>query len=747
MLLKILQKITRTNIFWALLIFPSAFLAFTAVLTYYYFIPDFSDKELLMNRNNTGIILLDKNKRPFFSFHEGRNKTITPIEDIPPDIQNALIASEDREFYKHSGFSFKAIIRAVYDNIKHKSLVYGGSTITQQLTKNALLSKKKYFFRKYQEIILSELIESRYSKKEILEMYLNSVYFGEGAFGIEDAAKTYFNESPQNLTLAQSTLLIGLLPAPSEFSPISGSLEKAKERQSIVLDKMTNEGYIPKKRAEEAKKEDLGFNYRQDLNRVAAHFALMVKRELLKRYTEEEITRSGFKITTTLDLDWQLFAEDSLEKQVNLLKRNKANNAAAVVADPKNGEIRALVGSYSWYDDEFGKVNVTESERQPGSSFKPIFYAKALEEGIITPATILNDVSTTYPGGYKPRNYDGSLRGRVTVRYALANSLNIPAVEVINKVGIKNSLDMAWALGITTLRDPDKYGLSLALGAGEVKLLEMTEAYAVFANYGLRNRLTIISQIENKKGEIIYRYQPAPKRVLSPGTAFLISSILSDKQTRSAVFGTFLDISRIAAVKTGTTENYRDAWTMGYTPTLVVGVWVGNNDGRPMDGVAGSLGAAPIWKDLMEEFLKDTPFEDFTPPPEVKTYSLCLEQGSLPREATRSALPREYFLTGTQPPYYCFSITEPSPKASLTPSQIEIPTPTNEPSPVQIPTPTYTPVPTPLPSTPTPRETPFPETPTPKEDAPALSLFRYYFPESQDNSPGNSLDNFLFIKR
>lgn len=649
----------------------SAFLAFIPLFTYAYFAADLKSKESLTSHNDTGVILLDKKNNPFFTFYKAKLKKETPLTQIPKSVQQAVIAMEDKDFYYHSGFSVKAIIRAFIDDLAQRDLAYGASTITQQLVKNTLLTSKKDFLRKYQEVVLATEIERRFTKEEILEMYLNSVYFGEGAFGIFEAAQTYFGKSAKDLNLAEGSILAALLPAPSRLSPLSGNLAKAKLNQKLVLEKMQQQKYITSLQQDQAEKQELDFNSkRDDVNNLAPHFALMVLDQLNQKYGEEEIIRSGFKVHTSLDLDFQKYAEKVVGDQVEKLKGDRVSNGAAVAIDPKTGEILAMVGSKDWYDEKFGKVNIALSTRPPGSSFKPIIYLRAIEKGIITPATILKDVPTNFANFdeneffsgfstkaaaleflktdsnayYKPRNYDRKFRGSVTVRRALSNSLNIPAVAVMKKVGLDEGLETAKRLGISTLGDSSNYGLSLVLGTGEVKLLELVSVYGTFANQGLRNEPTAILEIVDRTGQTVYKYQPKQERVADEKDIFLISSILSDNKARTEMFGNALTISRPAAVKTGTTEDYKDAWTLGYSPSLVVGAWVGNNLNQPMNNIAGSLGAAPIWKALMEKYLAGTPVESFEPPEGV----VKLMCGFNPKQATASA-GIEYFVQGTQP--------------------------------------------------------------------------------------------------
>lgn len=634
-----------------------ALFAIIPIVTYGYFAKDLTSKDAVMNRNDTGLVLLDRNDKPFFTFYQPKHKIVVSLSQIPPMVQHAVIAAEDMDFYEHPGFSIKSILRSIFLDVKEQKIAYGGSTITQQLVKNSLLTANKSLLRKYQEIVLAQEIERRFSKKEILEMYLNSVYFGEGAFGIEEAAQTYFGIPAQKLSLAQAAQLAAVLPSPSRLSPKSGDKQAAKKRQVYVLSNMVKKKYITTQQKTAALKEPIVFAVDEEpLNTFAPHFAIMVRDELVKQYGEEYISRSGFKVRTTIDVDWQEYAEQEVKRQVQVLAQNRVTNGAAVAIDPKNGEVRVMVGSVNWYNSEFGKVNVAVTPRQPGSSFKPIVYLSGFETGAITPATLLHDQPTKFPIDYSPKNYDGKFRGPLLPRRALSNSLNVPAVEVLQKTGIEPALVMGKRLGLTTL-NADYYGLSMVLGTAEVKLVELTNVYATFANQGKKNEITYITRIFDKNNRIVYHAKPKTEQVVEPQYTFLISSILSDNKARAEVFGNVLNISRPAAVKTGTTENYKDAWTMGYTPSLAIGVWVGNNDGKTMDTIAGSLGAAPIWKNLMEHFLTGVAVEKFEPPPNLIAATLCTQYQSSQKDASRSAQIQviEYFVKGTEPTSSCGS--------------------------------------------------------------------------------------------
>jgi penicillin-binding protein 1C len=508
-------------------------------------------------------------------------------------------------------------------------------------------------------LVLAIELERRFSKKDILEMYLNTIYFGEGAYGIQDASQRYFSKDARNLTLGESALLAGVIRAPSALSPISGSMSKALKRKDLILDLMQAQGYITESEKIAAQKEKITLNPTANaINEEGVHFALMVRDALIKEYGEQRIANSGFTVKTTLDLDLQKTAQKAVETQVKNLASSKVTNGATVVIDPKTGQVLALVGSYDWNDLKNGKINMALAPRQPGSSFKPIIYAKAIDDRTITASTKLKDEPINFDG-YQPKNYDGKFRGEVLARYALANSLNIPAVHVMDMVGIPAGVNFAKKMGITSLKGENDYGLPLVLGAAEVPLIEMTNAYATFANAGTWNEYYVIEEVRDKNGKVIETHSPATRQVLSDGAAYVISAMLSDNKARSDVFGDALTISRQAAVKTGTTNDYKDALTIGYTPQIVVGVWIGNNDNTPMNSIAGSLGAAPIWRRIMEYYLQGKPYENFQKPASVETENICKEDGLKIEYATASAY-LEYFLKGTKPTKLC-GIPSPTP--------------------------------------------------------------------------------------
>ncbi|HUP26164.1 MAG TPA: penicillin-binding transpeptidase domain-containing protein, partial [Candidatus Limnocylindrales bacterium] len=487
---------------------------------------------------------------------------------------------------------------------------------------------------------------------EILQMYINSVYYGEGAFGIKQAAKVYFDKDPKDLTVPESAMLVGLLPAPSTLSPISGDANKAREQQQLVLTRMAEVGYLSVDQKTQATAQQLAFAPKTAEEKHAQHFAMMVLDELKSTYGEETIIRGGYRVKTGLDLTWQKEAEKLIKDRVADLSRKGGNNASLVAIDPKTGEIRALVGSVNWEDEKFGKVNMAISPRQPGSSFKPIYYTEAMDKRLVTPATIMRDEPKTY-GTYRPQNYDFRFRGNIPVRNALGQSLNIPSIEIMEKLGVESAVATAQRMGINDVNDPTKYGLTLALGTAEAKLTDMTNAYAAFANLGNQHPAVKVRMIKDKFDNTIFTNEAETKRVQSPEASFLISSILSDNEARAPTFGTSLNIpNRQVAVKTGTTDDYRDAWTIGYTPSLTVGVWVGNNDNQPMAGVAGSAGAGVIWRNSMMKFLGDSKPESFVQPVNVVKLAVCRTNGLKAQRVTSSTYD-EYFIKGGEPNGSC----------------------------------------------------------------------------------------------
>lgn len=624
------------------------FLIIAPTVTYIVLANDIADKERLMNRNNTGIVLTDRSDRVFYSVGKAEQRDIVPLSKISDITEKALVATEDKDFYSHSGFSVTSIIRAAITGVG------GGSTLTQQLVKNTLLNEDRNFLRKYLELNMSIAVEQRYTKDEILEMYLNSVYYGENAFGIDDAARTYFDTTPDKLTLAQSAMLIGLLPAPSAYSPISGNPQYAKERQETVLNRMVANGYITNAEKEDALNVKLIYNKKTNsADGEARHFRDMVIEELSEKYGYEKVMRSGYQVKTTLDLGMQRVVEKQVKQHLPYIKSRGGSNAGAIIIDPKNGEIRALVGSADWNNKKWGKVNIVMSARQPGSSFKPLYYAEALSQGVITPATILEDKRTDFGGGYIPQNADRRFRGNISVRNAISQSLNIPSIEVMQRLGINKSIEAVRRMGVTTVDQNKEYGLSLALGAAEARLIDMTNVYAGFANGGRQYEPIRVLQINDKFDNRIYTTERKPaKNIISAEGAFLISSILSDATARAPMFGSALNIpGKTAAVKTGTTDDNRDAIAIGYTPSIAMGVWVGNNDNTKMYS-GGSDMAAPIWRNSLSNILAKKTNEQFVIPSGIVQKDTCRSNGGIAPTSGVNTY-SEYFRSGALPTERC----------------------------------------------------------------------------------------------
>jgi len=623
-----------------------AFLIIVPIATYAYYYNDIGDTDRLLNRNNTGIVLADKNNEVFFSTGRAEKREQVPLKEIADSTEQALIAGEDKDFYNHGGFSPLSIVRAMYTNIVARGIAGGGSTITQQLAKNTLLSKNQTILRKYQELTIATAIEHRYSKDEILTMYLNSVYYGENAFGIEDAAKTYFNKKPSQLDLAESAMLIGVLPAPSAYSPISGDPELAKERQTTVLSRMVKNDYITEEEKTAALKQKLTYaEVKEGIDNSAPHFTEMVLNQLYEKYGEEKVKRSGYRVKTTLDLKLQKSANQSVEDNRANIEASGGSNASLVAIDPNSGGIRALVGSVDYDNKKFGKVNMAVTPRQPGSSFKPIYHADALAKGLVTPATVIKDEKTDFGGGYSPDNFDFQFRGNVTERQALGRSLNIPSLKVMQKLGVDEAVEFAKKLGISTLDDSVDYGLPLALGSAETKVTEMTNAYATFANGGERHDMESIESINDKYDKPILTTDTTSERAISEQGAYLITDILSDNPNRAPTFGTTLNITgtdfqpKTVAVKTGTTDDAVDAWTIGYTPDVAIGVWVGNNDNTPMVQ-GGSAVAGPIWKQAITAAIGSSS-PKFTQPSGIVKRTVCTDIGPITDVFLSSNVPNE----------------------------------------------------------------------------------------------------------
>ncbi len=620
--------------------------------------------------------IFDRNNELLYDIYEGQNRTPVKLSDIPDSVKKATISIEDKDFYKHAGFSVTGILRSVFNLIIYRKVEGGGSTLTQQLVKNALLTSETSVIRKLKELILSVQVEKTYTKDQILEMYLNEIPYGGTSYGIEAAANLYFGKNAKDLNLAEAAYLAGLPQKPSYYGHYGLNPELGIKRQAEVLNRMVEDGYITKDQATAAENVVLTYRTKQnELGFKAPHFVLYVKQKLIDQFGERTVEQGGLKVTTTLDYPLQEKAQNIVRNEVDKLNSSKIGNGAAVVLDPKTGQILALVGSKDYFAKslpEGCKEGVscvfepntdvaTDSQRQPGSATKPITYAKALEKGY-TANTVLMDVKTEFPGGaglpsYNPVNYDGQFHGPVQVRYALGNSFNIPAVKMLALVGVRDVLDQGYKMGITTwepsAENISRVGLSLVLGGLEVRLIDLTSAYGVFANKGEQVDPVSILKVEDSKGRTLYEYKPSEgRKVLDEGIAYIISDILADNGARTAAFGSnsVLNIpGKTVAVKTGTTDQKRDNWTIGYTPSVVVGVWVGNNDNTPLDPkiASGITGASPVWAAIMREILKTKPNEPFEKPSKVFQTDVDGLLSGTPHAGSPTR--KEYFIGGTEP--------------------------------------------------------------------------------------------------
>jgi len=581
--------------------------------------------------DRTGEILL-------WEIHGEQNRTVVPSEEIPDYAKKATVAIEDQNFYSHSALDVKAIFRAFFKNLIKGNFSQGGSTITQQLVKNVFLTPEKTIKRKIKEVILSYWIERNYSKDQILTQYLNQIPYGSNAYGIESASKMFLGKKTKDLTIAESAALAALIQSPSYYSPWGSHLEEFLSRKDYVLRQMDVLGFIDKQQLDQALQEKISFLSQNIGSLRAPHFTMMVREYLINKYGEDMVENGGLKVITTLDWKFQEKAEAAVTEGV---KRNqelyKGNNAALVVQDPKTGQVLALVGSANYSDESIdGNFNVAaQGKRQPGSTFKPFAYITAFKEGY-TPETIVFDVPTEFSSNndrcpaevnflnkdtacFHPQNFDGIFRGPVPLKQALAQSINVPSVKVLYLAGLDETITTAQKFGISTLTDRSRYGLSLVLGGGEVKLVDLVGAYSVFAQDGIKHSQSLILKVENYKGNVLEEYRDKPLQIIEPQYTRIISDILSDINLRSGLFQASLPLtvfeSYEVALKTGTTNDYKDAWAIGYTPFLTVGVWAGRTDNKPMEKQGGSvLAAIPMWSSFLKEIINNYPAETFIKP-------------------------------------------------------------------------------------------------------------------------------------
>ncbi len=600
-------------------------LIFIILTSYFIILRDLpSPSELTTRQIDVSTKIYDRNDKLLYTIYKDKNRTPVKLSEIPEHVKLATIAAEDAEFYNHIGFSIKGTLRAIFKNIS-KGKLEGGSTITQQLVKNALLSSEKTYVRKIRELIISLGVEAKYSKDEILEMYLNEVSYGGTVYGIQEASMHYFGKNVNDLSLSESALLAGLPQSPTKYSPFGNNPEQTFSRQRDVLRLMRINKFISVESENKAAEERITFTpNKQDIQ--APHFVMYIREKLIEEYGEEMVLKGGLTVKTTLDLDIQKIAEKVAMEEIEKLKNLNVKNAGVIVLNPQSNEILAMVGSVNYYDTKNdGNVNVTTRLRQPGSSIKVVNYGVGLSEGL-TLSTIIDDSPISFKVAgqkpYSPKNYDGTYKGKITVRQALAQSRNIPAVKILASVGVSKMIELGEKMGITTWEDRSRFGLSLTLGGGETKLIEMAKVYSVIANSGIKNDIKSITEVKNYHGKNLYatnKFDNLSEKVIDPRIAYLLIDVIKDNVSRSPAFGTnsMLVIKNHpeVAVKTGTSNDLKDNLTIGFNKDYLVAVWVGNNDSSSMSRIAsGITGAAPIWNKIMSTLLQDQPSTEWDIP-------------------------------------------------------------------------------------------------------------------------------------
>ncbi|OGD79625.1 hypothetical protein A2368_02730 [Candidatus Collierbacteria bacterium RIFOXYB1_FULL_49_13] len=664
----------------ALLLLP-VIIPLLLILTFYFkIIVDLPSPASLSTQppaQNTKIF--DRHGKLLFELYQDERRRTVTLDDVPPSTINAFLSIEDRNFYSHHGISISGIIRALKSNLSHQTL-QGGSTLTQQLVRNTLLTKEKTLTRKVKEIILSLQAESLLTKDQILELYLNQIPFGGQIYGLATAASVYFDLPVRDLSLAQSSFLAGLPQSPTTYSPYTDPAA-AKHRQIQVLQAMVESGFITPEEAQAAADTPLTIKaYTQPIE--APHFVMFVRDLLEQSIPYTFLYQGGLNIYTTLDLDLQHQIDTILWEAKSSLKKYQVSNAAALVIAPKTGEILAMSGSLDFFDTQGdGQVNLTTSLRQPGSAVKPITYALALSHGI-SPSSRIDDSPVSFQldsrTTYTPKNYDGRFHGNISIRTALASSYNVPAIKLLSQLGVTNMINLAQKMGITTWDDPRRFGLSATLGALEVKMIDLAQVYSVFPNLGQKIPFTAITHISSGTRDIplplcIYPKTGCPRQsVIDPNVAFLITDILSDNQARAPSFGlhSVLNLSpHNIAVKTGTSNTLKDNWTIGYTSDYLVATWVGNNNSAPMSHIAsGITGASPLWAEIFRLLLKDTPPTAFAPPSKIVEINICVPTQTLACDGCPE-IKTEKYISGSQPTTACSpSQFLPSPK----PAQAQI---------------------------------------------------------------------------
>lgn len=580
--------------------------------------------------DRTGKVLL-------YDIFQNQKRTVVPFDQISPYIKEATMAIEDQDFYTHNGIKPKAFLRAILVNVTSLSYSQGGSTITQQVIKKTVLSDDKTPTRKIKEWILALRLEKLLTKDEIFELYLNEIPYGGNYYGVEEASQAYFGKKASDVTITEAAYLAALPQAPSFYSPYGKNKQALDDRKNVVLKEMKQVGYITDEQYQAAKNEVVAFLPKEEKGIKAPHFVMFVKEYLVKKYGEDVLENGGLRVTTTIDYPLQKKAEDIALKYALINEKSvKGKNDGLVAINPKTGEILTMVGSRDYFDKTIdGQYNIATAKRQPGSTFKPFIYAEAFNKGY-TPETVLFNTETQFstacpiesmssaPPCYSPKNYNAKYTGPVALRDALASSMNVPAVKLLYLVGVQNAINLAKNMGITSLSNSNQYGLTLVLGGGEVSLLEMTSAYGVFANDGVRVPYAAILKIEDTTGAVLEEYTPKSTLVLNPESARRVSDILSDNVARAPLFGSNSLVyfgGRDVAAKTGTTNDNKDAWLIGYSPNIVVGAWAGNNENTPMIGMSGTI-IAPMWRALMDEALKTVTNESFVDPIKEDSYEI-----------------------------------------------------------------------------------------------------------------------------
>jgi len=643
---------------------------------------ELANPSFLLNQKDVGTTITDRNGVVLFQGYGAVDRQDIPFSQMPTSIKQATLAAEDPGFYSEPGFSVRGTARAALQDITHDDASQGGSTITQQLVKNTLLNDQKSLTRKYQEVVLSVDLNQRYSKNQILQMYLNTVYYGEGAYGIESAAQTYFHKPAKDLTLEESATLAGLPQSPSLYDPAINP-DGAKTRRDYVLSRMQQLGYTSPQAVSAAQGQPM-IAGTADTTIKAPHFVFYVLSLLQQQYGENEIEHGGITVRTTLDYNQQEQAQAIVTNQVNSLSSHHVTNGGMISVDPHNGDILTMVGSVNYNQPGWGAVNTMLSQLQPGSSFKPIAYAEAFLKGW-SGATEVEDEPMCWPmtgqASYCPEDYSQTWSGPVLLRHALGNSLNIPALQVLAHAGIADTIALGHAMGIQAPSlegNPNQYGLPLVLGAGDVRPIDMAAVYATFDNGGKTVVPRAILSVQDKYGKDITKPQTpgAGQQALDPRVAYMITNLLSDNQARQPEFGLNNPLvlpGRPAAAKTGTTNDFDDNWTDGYTPNLVAVVWVGNNDHTPMENVSGITGAAPIWQNYMEMATAGTPVQQFAVPPGVVFAKICPSDGGLDTNPNDPNAINEVFLAGQAPTQPCGAVSpQPIPSGAYTPGGTQI---------------------------------------------------------------------------